>query len=356
MNGRSEDTLSISAGRGLLMGLVLALASPLAGAAPLSKVFKRVDPAVVVVRTSERVPGATTAPGAAVAAGGMGSGVLISADGKILTAAHVVHMADDIVVEFAGGALVQARVVSADVPADVALLQLEHTPPGVEPARLGDSDAAEVGDQVFVVGAPLGIAHTLTVGHLSARRRPNATFGGLMSAELFQTDAAINQGNSGGPMFNMNGEVIGIVSHIVSRSGGSEGLGFVVTSNLARRLLLEEPSVWSGLEGFLLADEVARAFNLRTPAMGLLVQRVARGSPAEQLGLKGGTLPANIAGEPLMLGGDIILDVEGVPVGAPGAYDAIRRRLTELRTSGRPVRFTVLRAGETVELRGTVRR
>lgn len=98
------------------------------------------------------------------------------------------------------------------------MLQLERVPADVQPASLGDSDKAEVGDEIFVVGAPFGISHTLTVGHISARRRPNTTFGSVESAELFQTDAALNQGNSGGPMFNLGGEVIGVVSRIVSRS------------------------------------------------------------------------------------------------------------------------------------------
>jgi S1-C subfamily serine protease len=147
----------------------------------------------------------------------------------------------------------------------------------------------QIGEQVFVVGAPLGITHTLTVGHLSARHKPNATFSGMLTAEFFQTDAAINRGNSGGPMFDLKGEVIGIVSSILSQSGGSDGLGFAATSNIARRLLLDEPSVWSGLDGYLLIGEAARAFNLPVGfEAGLLVQRVALGSPADQLGVRGG--------------------------------------------------------------------
>ena len=113
-------------------------------------------------------------------------------------------------------------------------------------------------------------------------------------------------------MFNLAGEVIGIVSHIVSKSGGSEGLGFVVTSNMARRLLFDEPSVWNGLEGYLLAGDVARAFNIPPRRTGLLVQRVAENSPAEQLGLRGGSLPARIGDEYLLLGGDVILAVDGI--------------------------------------------
>ena len=319
----------------------------------LSQSFKHVDDAVVVVRTSERVLAGQRSNAHEVRAPGLGSGVLISADGKVLTAAHVVQTADAVAVEFPGDVLIKATVVAADPAADVALLQVERVPEGVQPAKLGDSDKAEVGDEIFIVGAPFGMSHTLTVGHLSARRRPNATFGSMETTEVFQTDAAINQGNSGGPMFNLAGEVIGVVSRIVSRSGGSDGLGFVVTSNMARRLFAE-PTVWSGLEGYLLTDEMARVFNVPVAHAGLLVQRVAHGSPAERFGLRGGDLPAVIAGEEMIVGGDIVLAVDGIALGGQDAYESIRKRMIEIRDHSGALRLTVLRAGAIVELTGAV--
>ena len=330
-------------------------AAPTHAAAPstsgsLAQVFKRVDPAVVVIRTSERAaaakPGAPSA--AAMSLSGVGSGVLVSTDGKVVTAAHVVQTADSVEVEFAGGALVKARIVASDIAADVALLQLDEVPPHIAPARLGDSDKTEVGDQVFIVGAPLGMSHTLTAGHVSARRQPKATSAGLVATELFQTDAAMNRGNSGGPMFDMNGDVIGIVSHIVSVSGGSEGLGCVVTSNMARRLLLEERSVWHGLDGYLLTGELAHALNL--PTAGLLVQRVAHGSPAEGLGLRGGRFGIAIGDEQLLLGGDVIIAVEGIALAEADAYERVRRRLLALRASGDLMHLSLMRDGELIEL------
>jgi S1-C subfamily serine protease len=325
-----------------------------ASAAPsLSQSFKRVDSAVVIVRTTERVLAGQRSNAHEVNAPGLGSGVLISADGKVLTAAHVVQTADAVAVEFPGDVLIKATVVAADTAADVALLQVERVPEGVQPAKLGDSDKAEIGDEIFIVGAPFGMSHTLTVGHLSARRRPNTTFGSMETTEVFQTDAAINQGNSGGPMFNLAGEVIGVVSRIVSRSGGSDGLGFVVTSNMAHRLFAE-PTVWSGLEGYLLTDEMARVFNVPVGHAGLLVQRVAHGSPAERLGLRCGAMPAVIAGEELIVGGDIVLAVEGIALGEQNAYESIRTRMIDVRDHSGSLRLTVLRTGVIIELTAKV--
>ena len=338
-----------------LLALTVFFGTAVANAAPatesLSRVFKRVGNSVAVIRTLERGP-APDSRGEPVRAEGLGSGVLISSDGKVITAAHVVQTADVIAVQFPDTEQVAAKVIAADTAADVALLQLERVPLGAAAAKLGDSNRAEVGDQIFVVGAPFGISHTLTVGHLSARRQANATYGGVTTAELFQTDAAINQGNSGGPMFNLEGEVIGVVSHILSRSGGSEGLGFVVTSNLARKLLLAEPSVWSGLQGYLVTGELARALNLPGARAGVLVQRVAANSPAEQFGLRGGNVPVDLGEDTIVLGGDVVLAVQGITLQSETAYEDIRRRLIEARAANESIRVVVLRGGELIELTG----
>lgn len=315
-----------------------------AGAETVRTVFKKVDGAVLIIHANykDMVAGVDTK---FASVPGIGSGVLISADGKVLTAAHVVQTADEIVAEFRNGQRVSARILSSDPAADVALIQLEKVPPGAVIAKLGDSDATEVGDQVFIVGAPLGLGYTLTVGHISARNRPNIMYSGMARAEFFQTDAAINQGNSGGPMFNMQGEVIGIVSHILSKSGGSEGLGFVVTADAARRVLLEMNPYWSGVEGYLLAGDLARAFNVPQPA-GMLIQRVSPKSPAAQIGLRPGSMPAVINGQSLIVGGDVVLEVQGVPIVPDGSsYAVIRDRLGQLK-KGEEIRIVIIRGGE----------
>jgi S1-C subfamily serine protease len=143
--------------------------------------------------------------------------------------------------------------------------------------------------------------------------------------------------------------MIGIVSHIISKSGGFEGLGFVVTSNMARRLLLERRSFWSGLEGHVLSGELAKVFNLPQP-VGLLVQRVAARSPAELIGLRPGTIKATIDGQTLTVGGDIILQVQGIPLSAENSYERIQERLGRL-APGAEVTITVLREGRQVELK-----
>jgi S1-C subfamily serine protease len=167
--------------------------------------------------------------------------------------------------------------------------------------------------------------------------------------EFFQTDAAINQGNSGGPMFNMAGEIVGIVSHIVSKSGGSEGLGFVATSNMARQLLLERRSFWSGVAGYFITRESTKIFNVPPPGVGMLVQHVAKGSPAALIGLQGGTVSVTFEGEDLVLGGDIILAVQGIPFSIQN-YEKIREILSRL-DPGDLIRVKILRGGEQLKLK-----
>jgi serine protease Do len=332
----------------LLAALVVATLSPEGvSSEDLSQIFRRVNPSVVVVSTSERE---VSAEGQLARFGEVGSGVLISSDGKVMTAAHVVHLADRIVVEFLGGERVDARIVASDADADVSLLQLEHVPARALVATLGDSDRTQIGEQVFIIGAPYGIGHTLSAGHISGRHAPDTVYHGLAKAEFLQTDAAINQGNSGGPMFNVQGEVIGIVSHIISKSGGFEGLGFVVTANMARRMLLEAPSFWTGMSAVLLTGTLSRVLNLPQPS-GLLVQRVADGSAAAVIGIRGGTTKATVAGTDLILGGDIILESLGITMVDEASRQRIRDALAQLK-SGDPIQVKVFREGSVVELKG----
>ena len=314
----------------------------------LRDAFRKVEQAVVIVRT-ERKELAPFPQTGLVSLNGLGSGVLISSDGKVLTAAHLVQTADAVVVEFSDGELIPARVAGSAVYADVALLQLERKPLKMLAATLGDSDSKEVGDEVFVVGAPYGLSHTLTAGHISGRHTLNKRTDNTAAVEFFQTDAAINRGNSGSPLFSLDGKVIGIVSNIMSASGGSEGLAFAATSNTARRLLLEQKPFWSGIAGFLVDGDLAKALNLPQPA-GVLVQQVAEGSIAWRWGIHAGTVRANVEGEGLVLGGDILLSVNDVAVAeGGGSYDDIYASINKLRPGDNLV-IKIFRQGQIVKL------
>ncbi len=328
---------------------LLLLPAP-ARAQTLGQVFDRVNPSVVVIRA--RGQDAPDVGSGLVNFSETGSGVLISADGKIMTASHVVQAMDEIRVEFIGGEVVKARVIASEPAADLSLLQLERVPKGVLVATLADSNTVRVGDPVIVIGAPYGLSHSLTTGLISARWAPNSVYRRMPMAEFFQTDAVINTGNSGGPMFNMAGEVIGIVSHNISKSGGSEGLGFVVTINTAKQFLLEKHSFWSGMEGELVSGRLAALFNV-PQTVGFLVTVVAKHSPAGRADVRGGDMKATIGGQAYTVGGDIILRIDGIAIGEVSDLVKIRERLGSL-ASGKTYTITVLRAGKVLDLTGRV--
>jgi serine protease Do len=317
----------------------------------LRNVFQKISPAVVVIETNE--PGiARSKQGEMVTQRGLASGVVISREGLIMTAAHVVQVANEVKVQFLDGREVAAGVVSSSVTADVALLRIDPVPDTLAVAELGDSDLVAPGDQVFVVGAPYGIDHTLTVGYLSGRRKPREMCDQLQPVEFLQTDAAINRGNSGGPLCTMDGKVIGIVSHILSQSGGSEGVGFAASVNTAKELLLRKRSFWSGLEFSFLSGDLAHAFNVPQDA-ALLVQRVADASPGYAMGLRPGRIPARIDGEELLIGGDIILAIQNIPVSLDVDKSCdLRQTLLNLPPGGR-IDIKVLRGGKIVNLTTT---
>jgi serine protease Do len=217
---------------------------PPAGAPAIDELFHKVAPSVVAIR----------ARGRDAMAGGQtrfietGSGVLISADGQVLTAAYVVHGMDEIAVEFPGGETVSARVVASEpATADLSLLQLDRVPTNSTVSPMADSNTVSVGEQILIVGAPYRLPHSRSVGSIRARWAPSTAYRSMPVAEFFQTDATIDADNSGGPMFNLRGEVIGIVSHNIAKGDRSEGRGFVVTLDTAKHLLLEKRSAGSGI-------------------------------------------------------------------------------------------------------------
>ena len=237
----------------------------------------------------------------------LGSGVIVSAENHVLTAAHVVQGADAITIKTSDGKQRQAKLLFSEASADIALLQFINLEPEQPYARIGDSDRLAVGQRAFAVGSPYGLENSFSVGYISGFREFNRLYDGTIKAEFIQTDAAINTGNSGGPLFNSQAEVIGIASAIITQSGGNQGLGLVVAINTAKQLMALENRVWMGIEGVFLNRAMIAAIMNHDFEGGLLIERVAKGSPADKAGLRGGSFPGNLMGREFLLGGDLII-------------------------------------------------
>ena len=278
--------------------------------------------------------------------GSQGSGVLISEDGLIWTASHVVQSAESIEVEFVGGDTYEAEVLVSNPQGDVALLKIKESfnPENKAVAKIGDSDKVQIGEEIFVLGAPHGFKQTLTRGIISGRYTPENLSNDFEKIQFFQTDAAINPGNSGGPMFNMKGEVIGISSSIFTFSGGFEGIGFVTTSNVVKNLLDSSPTLWTGIESMILSDEMARILNVPQES-GLLILSISSKGAAAKLGLRGGYLPGTINGEEVLLGGDIILEIAGIKFIDEDSRYEIREKISTY-AKGSQIPIVVLREGQ----------
>ena len=330
--------------RSVLALALLILAPTLAAAETLGEAYRRINPSVVVIR----------AKGSEVTEEGVsrfreiGSGVLISADGKVATAAHVVHTMEEVAVEFLGEDPAPARVIASEPRADISILQVSVVPRDAVVAKLTDSDPVRVGDTIFIVGAPYGLAHSLSAGIISARWEPDTVAHDFPLAEFFQTDAVINTGNSGGPMFTRAGELIGIVSHNITKSGGSEGLGFVVTSNTVRKLLLEQNRRWYGLDLMLVSGGMAEALKVPQPG-GFLVKQVVKDSLAGQIGLRGGNRIGIVEGQHLVVGGDIILAVQDMTVASNEDMAKVLKTLEKIKP-GDELRVKILRDDKVEEL------
>ena len=333
---------------GGLAALALVVTAPIAAhPQSLGELYRKASPSVVVIRAK----GTQVTAAGVVGFGEIGSGVLISKDGRVVTASHVVHGMENITVEFLGKEPVRARMLGFQPSADLAMLQLETVPSDAPVATLADSNRVQIGDPVFIIGAPYGLTYALSRGIISARWGPDTVTREFPLAEFFQTDATINTGNSGGPVFNQAGEVIGIVSHMISKSGGSEGLGFVVTADTVRRLRIDRPLFYLGAEGRIVPESVAQILNVPQPG-GYMVKTVVQGSLADRLGLRGGDRLATVDGQEFVVGGDVILSAQGIQV---LSIDDLIRANRAIRDAprGQEVRMRVLRAGAIVDLTTT---
>ena len=278
-----------------------------------------------------------------VSEAGLGSGVLISEDGLIWTAAHVVQTAEDLRVKFQDGTIKGARVISSSPTTDLALIQVIGGASGQKPARIGSSDEMRVGDDIYVIGAPKGLEYSLSRGIISGRITEDADGFGAFNSEFLQVDAAINPGNSGGPIFNMKGEVVAIASFILTESGGFEGIGFAATSKMAQEELSTN-RIYGGIDGINVFGPIADALNI--PGGGFLIQNVSSKGLGAQLGLQGGTIKAEIEGQELLLGGDVIIELAGFSIHNSEGELAARKKINSL-PEGSQVEVKFLRAGKT---------
>jgi serine protease Do len=258
---------------------------------------------------------------------GLGSGVIVSSSGQILTNNHVVANVDQITVTLSDKREFNAKVVGTDEQTDVAVIQIEGEVKDLPVASLGNSDALRVGEWVIAIGNPHGLSQTVTKGIVSAKGVHNR---GIASYENFiQTDAAINPGNSGGGLFNLSGELIGVNTAILSRSGGFQGIGFAIPVNWARNImsdLLTDGKVNRGWLGVSIQDlnpSIAKALNLN-PAKGALINEIFDGSPAEKGGMKTGDIVRSINGKAIEDANDLRNTVAALRPGENASFEILR--------------------------------
>jgi S1-C subfamily serine protease len=311
-------------------------------------VYKRVLPSVVNITSTALVFNFFYG---AVPQQGQGSGFILDHEGHVLTNYHVIEGANrGIEVMLSNKRPYKAKVVGVDKGHDLALLQIDA--PGLQPVTLADSSQLNVGQKVYAIGNPFGLNGTMTRGIISAIR-PIKNEDGEAIEDAIQTDAAINPGNSGGPLLNSHGEVIGINTMIASNGADqSSGIGFAIPINTAKAVLadltryghVKRPEL--GVSTYAIGPDLASQMGLAAD-YGLLIQRVKPGSAADRAGLRGGDQQAYVGNTPIMLGGDLIVAIDGQEVATPQDISAIMDR----HQAGDTVSVTIVRGRRQMTLK-----
>ena len=289
---------------------------------------------------------------------GSGSGFLWDTDGHIVTNYHVIEGAQQIEVSFGGDTSLPATVVGADPINDLAVIKVDAVPEGVQPVEVGTSTDLHVGQTAIVIGNPFGqFERTMTQGIISAINRTIETDSAVLRG-VIQTDAAINRGNSGGPLLDSRGRLIGVNSAIYSPSGTSAGVGLAIPVDKVMRVvpvLIKQgrfPHPWLGFEemGYEISPRLAQALNLPVQS-GLLIAQLYRGSPADQAGLRGAQNETIVGNRRYLVGGDVLTAVDGVPL---KKWDDLNAYLEEKTAVGQKIALTLVRGGKDLTLNVTL--
>ena len=286
---------------------------------------------------------------------GAGSGFLWDDQGHIVTNYHVVEDAHTIDVSFGPELVTSAQVVGVDPPNDLAVLKVDEVPPRVQPIQPGDSDALNVGQIVVAIGNPFGrFQRTMTMGVISALDRTIKVKEGRVLRRVIQTDADINRGNSGGPLLDSSGRAIGVISAIYSPTGANAGVGLAIPINKAKRVvpvLIEKGRYahpWLGIEhlGYEITPYLAKALNLPVDH-GLLIAQIYDNSPALHAGIRPATDEVILGNTRYLVGGDILVAIDGVPLKSWEDLDAYLQEKTEV---GQTVTLDIIRDGKPMQV------
>jgi S1-C subfamily serine protease len=291
----------------------------------VNQIYRRASPGVVQVTATQLVTAPSIDPffGFSIPQRqrqqALGSGFVIDKAGHIVTNYHVVEGARSVDVSFSDNESRRARIVGADPSTDIAVLQVKAQSRALTPVQLGNSDDVHVGDAVVAIGNPFGLERTVTAGIVSALQRVIQAPNAYSIDHVIQTDAPINKGNSGGPLLDAQGKVIGVNSQIQSETGGNVGIGFAVPINTVKTVAAQLIKTGHAEHAFLgirvqaVTADIARLFRLRA-SHGLLVASVQPGSAAAKAGLRAGKQQVTVSGETYPLGGDLMVGVDGAPL------------------------------------------